>query len=278
MANDPWAEFNPQPIGPVFGPPPSRKSLRDEERANRGEARSDMTAGVSVADTVHDNATSDRNNRLGNPQALRKEFNSLPETRAYAVSAQQLAQALNTGSGPQADLALTYAFAKTMDPDSVVRESEQNMITGSQPFLPATIEAIKKQFGMDAAGNYTPQARAALRQQLIRSVATRRDLYEQSRQNFADNARRNGIDPAEVIGPHIGEAYRAQARAYDQERTRAGARLVSRNQGAGIGVLAGSGLTPPPRRPSRTDNAWWGSAPRKGSQSGGRVVNWEDLP
>lgn len=234
--------------GPVFGLPPSRSKMRAEERADRGEARSDMTAGVSVADTAHDNRTQDINNRLGNPQALRKEYAALPEVRAYGIAAQQLTQALNTGRGTQADLALTYAFAKAMDPESVVRDQEQNMVIESQPWFQASVERVRKQFGMDGAGNFTDEARAGLRQQIIRSVKTRRQLYELQRRNFAENASRNGIDPVEVIGPHVGEAFRNDARAYDNKRIAAGATVGNRGPGTAIGATMGRGLTPPPRR------------------------------
>jgi len=257
--------------GPVFGPPPSRSKMRQEDRADRGENRADRTADVSIADTAHDNAITDRRNRLDLPQTLRREFAALPEVRDYATAAQQLSQALNTGKGAQADLALTYAFAKAMDPNSVVREAEQAMVTGSQPIAPGYVENLRKQLGADDAGNYTDKTRANLRQQIIRSVASRRQLYEQARNNFSENARRNGIDPAEVIGPHAGDAYRAQARAYDQQRRAAGATLS--DTGTGVGRMTGGMLSPPPRKASR---GWWehDSAPRKAQPIDDEVMGY----
>jgi len=257
------------PAGPVYGPPPSRSKQRAEVRADRDQQLQEQTTASNLGDTAHDNATADRNNRLGNPQSLRKEFLALPEVKTYSTAAQQLAQALNTGAGPQADLALTYSFAKAMDPESVVRESEQNMVTGSQPWLQSAVEAAKKQFGMDGAGNYTPEARAALRQQIIRSVASRRPLYELSRRNFAENAQRNGIDPTEVTGPHVGEAYRQQARRYDEGRRAAGARVVPSNAGTGLGGMVGGMLKTQPKT---------APAPKSANNRAGGIkfLGWED--
>lgn len=261
MAGNFFDQFDNQPVGPVFGPPPSRSKQRAEARADRSEERADRTSSFSIMDANRDDERTDRKNRLELPQSLRKEFSALPEVRAYSTAAQQLAQALNTGAGPQADLALTYAFAKAMDPDSVVRDQEQNMVIESQPWFQARVEEAKKQFGMNSAGVFAPEARAALRQQIIRSVATRRPLYERQRGDFSETARKNGLDPTEVVGAHVGEAYRAQARAYDQQRRRAGATLS--DTGTGVGGMVGGMLSPPPRKsraPKADESGWWGSA------------------
>lgn len=261
-----------QPVGPVYGPPPSRSKQREEVRKDRDQQLQETTTAFNMADANRSADRTERKNRLDLPQTLRKEFAALPEVREYATAAQQLSQALQTGDGAQADLALTYAFAKAMDPNSVVREAEQQMVTGSQPLLPGYVENLRKQLGADDAGNYTPETRAKLRQQIIRSVASRRQLYEQARNNFTENARRNGIDPTEVVGPHVGDAYRAQARAYDQQRRAAGATLS--NTGTGIGGMVGGMLSPPPRQSQK--RAWWdnGTAPRKADPLDDEVMSY----
>lgn len=250
--NDPWAKFRTGPAQPASQPQGDPVIARDpykvedQQIQRNADARSAITTQTSVADTAHDNRTTDIKNRIGNPQDLRKEYDALPEVKAYKVAAQQLAQALQTGEGPQADLALTYAFAKAMDPDSVVRESEQASVAGSQAWLDAAAENVKKQFGMDGAGSYTPEARAALRQQIIRSVATREKIYSERRKQFEELAKINQIDPFEVVGNHTGDAFVEQARAYDQQRRAAGANV------APVGGLTGAGATPPAIGPEPT--------------------------
>jgi hypothetical protein len=148
---------------------------------------------------------------------LRSDYNAMPAVKAYRVAIQQLAQALDTGAGAQSDLALTYAFAKAMDPESVVRESEQGMVSSSQPWFQATVEQAKKQFGMDGAGNFTPEARKKLREQIIKSVKTRVGGYEQIRNQFADIAQRSNFDPAEIVGKHDAAPFVEQFKKYDDQ-------------------------------------------------------------
>ncbi len=198
---------------------------------NTGKAQERANDQVRTDIAVEGNDRARANERLGNAQTLRKEFDALPEVKSYKVASQQLAQALNTGDGAQGDLALTYAFVKAMDPDSVVREAEQGMVAGSQPWLDAAAENVKKQFGMDGAGNYTPEARAAIRQQIIRAVAARNKQYVQRRADFSELANRNQIDPFEVVGKHMGSVYLDQFRAYDKQR---------REAGANVGMVAGA--------------------------------------
>lgn len=197
---------------------------------NAGKAQERQNDQIRTDIAVESNARTNADRNLSNAQSLRKEFDMLPEVRSYKVASQQLAQALSTGDGPQGDLALTYAFAKAMDPDSVVREAEQGMVADSQPWLQASAEKIKKQFGMDGAGSYTPEARAAIRQQIIRAVAARNKQYVQRRDDFSELAKRNNIDPFEVVGNHAGSVYLDQFRKYDEQR---------RKQGANVGGVGG---------------------------------------
>lgn len=152
---------------------------------------------------------------------LRSDYSALPGVKAYRVAVQQLSQALGTGEGAQSDLALTYAFAKAMDPESVVRESEQGMVTNSQPWFQATVENVKKQFGMDGAGNFTPEARRALRAQIINSVKSRVAGYNQLREQYADIAKRNNFDPYEIVGKHDAAPFLEQFKKYDAQNKEA---------------------------------------------------------
>lgn len=183
------------------------------------------------------------NQDFSNAARMRDDWNALPQIKAYRVAIQQLDQALNTGDGAQNDLALTYAFAKAMDPESVVRDSEQQMQSNSQPWIQAQVEQIKKQFGMSGAGTFAPEARAELRQQIINSVASRRQIYAQLRGYHGNLAKRYGFDPNEVVGLDDGEAYLPRLQAYDAKRkgsTKEGGIQAPLSSG-------GDGLPPAPR-------------------------------
>lgn len=171
--------------------PPTQEEVRRGAREDRGEAREDRREGRDV-----ENKGGEFLLKIAN------DYNADPAVKAYRVAIGQFAQALGTGSGAQADLALTYAFAKAMDPDSVVREAEQGMVTESQPWFQATVERAKKQFGMDGAGNYTPETREALRKQISNSVAQRAKVYDARRNYYEQQAGAIGVDPRVVIGEH----------------------------------------------------------------------------
>lgn len=162
-------------------------------------------------------AASATKSEIDNPQALRKEYESKPEVKSYRISTQMADVALRTAANPQGDLALTYAFAKAMDPDSVVREGEQSMASNTQPWLQRAAEAVKKQFGMSGAGSFSPQARSLLRQEVLQALATRKPLYDARRAEMSDYAAKYGIDPYEVVGKSDAEIYAPSFRKYAEQ-------------------------------------------------------------
>ena len=193
-----------------------RVNPREQQKtANEADASQYEPA---IKSTSLQNAQYQQPNTIFNQKdKLREDYNAQPSVKAYRVAIQQLAQALGTGEGAQADLALTYAFAKAMDPESVVRESEQGMVAGSQPWFQAAVENAKKQFGMDGAGSFTPEARKALRAQIINSVKTRVKGYNQIRDQFATIAERSNFDPVEIVGKHDADPFVPQFKKYDEQ-------------------------------------------------------------
>lgn len=202
------------------------KAQADAIKAQNAAAASNLDPAISS--TQLQNAQYQQPNAVFNQKdKLRSDYNAMPAVKAYRVAIQQLAQALDTGAGAQSDLALTYAFAKAMDPESVVRDSEQGMVSSSQPWFQATVEQAKKQFGMDGAGIFTPEARKKLREQIIKSVKTRVGGYEQIRNQFADIAQRSNFDPAEIVGKHDAAPFVEQFKKYDEQlkKTEGGSEL-----------------------------------------------------
>lgn len=207
------------PVLDQSGPAPVTIGQRDptigtkEARAEKGQELDQGRFGLSK----EENSRSDRRAALDNPQALRKEYASMPEVKEYKIAAQMASSALNTAPNPQGDIALVYAFAKAMDPGSVVRDQETSMVTASQPWFQSTVQNIKKQFGMDGAGNFTPQSRAAIRQEVMRALASRKPLYEARRAEMVDLAMANQIPPMQVIGKSDTEIYAPSFKAYAEK-------------------------------------------------------------
>lgn len=229
-----------------------------ERRANADEARKNEDQGFertrlnfeekrlgfqerSEARQADDSAQGRAERRFSNIAKMRDDFKALPEVKEYNVAMQQLDQALRTGDGPQGDLALTYAFAKAMDPGSVVRDSEQAMQSNSQPWFQSAVEAAKKQFGMDGAGTFTPEARQRLRDQIISSVGSRRQLYQQARDYFTDLSGRYNFDPYEVVGRDTGTSYADRLKEYGGNAPLAAGLPAAPSTSTGGGNTGGAG-------------------------------------
>lgn len=195
----------PLPVNPIKAAKEARQEARAEEDQNFQRVAAERTANSSERTAGAAERTEARttdNDRASRIRGLAGDYNSDPAVKSYRVAIGQLGQALSTGEGAQADLALTYAFAKAMDPDSVVRESEQGMVSSSQPWFQAAVENAKKQFGMDGAGSFTPQAREALRRQIANSVTQRVKVYDARRIYFDKQAKALGVEPDLVTGEH----------------------------------------------------------------------------
>lgn len=222
----PWQLVGPaqqeaQPRGRVIADPYKPAQERRAEQDQGFQAEGIRISRENAARQAHNDAESSARSRasdsINNPQSLRKEYGSLPEVKEYKMAAQMAAAALATDDSPQGDIALTYAFAKAMDPTSVVRDQEQAMLTNSQPWFQTAVEGVKKQFGMDGTGNFTPDARRRIRLEIIRNLSSRRPLYDARRAEMTDVARVNQIDPAQVVGKDDTSVFADAFRSYAEK-------------------------------------------------------------
>jgi hypothetical protein len=198
---NPFDQFDDQPDPRVLAPGNPNKP-RKEQLDLTGSSLSNKKTAEEIERDRRNETRNISNDKFAHVTKLANDFNGDAAVKTYRVAIGQLAQALNTGGGPQADLALTYAFAKAMDPDSVVRDAEQGMVTDSQPWLKSAVENVKKQFGMDGAGQYTPATREALRKQIINSVSQRVKTYDARRDFFTAQAKELDIPAELVVGEH----------------------------------------------------------------------------
>jgi hypothetical protein len=218
----PW-----QQVGPAPGAQPRQGRVFTDPNQAREQARKDAAEGRAAQDqqlqtqqfglSQQSDARSDRKSAIDNPQALRTEYAAKPEVKAYKTAAQMAAAAMNTQATPQGDIALVYSFAKVMDPESVVRDQEANMVTNSQPWFQSAVQNAKKQFGMDGAGNFTPETRKRLRREIMAALASRKPLYDARRAEMADIAVANGIPAAQIIGRSDTEIFAPEFRKYAEK-------------------------------------------------------------
>ena len=202
------------PIGP-------RNTQRAQEnaRADRADARAEEAAQRSAEAEARAQRGEDRTlvtTKFDQEGKLRDDFNQNVEVKAYRASLPMLAQALKAPKNGQGDLSVIYAYAKLMDPGSVVREGEMDMVVNSSPYAQSIAQKWLNQ--LDGSGRLPPAARRSLEQEMIRTTQARRKSYETQYNRYTANAESMGLDPQMVVGPHEGEAFRSDMQAYDKER------------------------------------------------------------
>jgi hypothetical protein len=131
--------------------------------------------------------------------SLRKEFNTLDEVKKFKGAAGAYNQIRSLASKPNPspadDMALTYAFMKVNDPDSVVRETEFAMVAKTAGLPAQVVIAID---GLTKGKGLTP----TIRKQLVDAAATmtlqRREAYDAQARNYRAIATDLGSDPDQL--------------------------------------------------------------------------------
>lgn len=193
---------------------------------------------------------------------MRGDFEGSPDYKRYSVTIPALEAALTSSDDTQGDLALTYYAAKLFDPDSAVREGEQETMRTAEAALNRMGERIRKEFGIEGGATFTDEGRARLRQQLIRRAASLNKSYNRLRNQYSALAERRGYLPEDVVGTHIGSPFLDTMRNYDEQRRRAGAKVGPVGQAS----TSVAGATP------QKGSADVFAGPPPGTQIGGELI------
>jgi Icc-related predicted phosphoesterase len=94
------------------------------------------------------------------------------------------------------DLDLVYAVGKVLDPNSVVREGEQIMITNAQSPANQIAGYINS---LSGGAKFTPELRADLLRLLDNRAQEWQNLYTQRVGEYRILANQNNLDPAQVV-------------------------------------------------------------------------------
>ncbi len=208
-ANDPVSQPQ-QRGGPVFIPNPGAELDAESKRVGidtslSGDARAERREDRDVDNRKFDNA-----------ETFRARYERLPAVQEYRTAVGALSQALKRSPDGTGDVGLIYDYVKALDPTSVVREAEVGMAQSSAAYLDAKAAEIKKQFGIEGGGALPQEVRDRMRREMIHSVTSRVQGYNQQRERFKEYASRYDIDPFEVIGEHDGRPFAEQFREYDE--------------------------------------------------------------
>lgn len=127
---------------------------------------------------------------------LRKEFSSQPVVKTVNEIAPIIESARKAPNTPQGDFALIYGVGKVLDPNSVVREGEMNMVIKAGS--PAQrVEGFLSQ--IRGGGRLTPEMRNQLLQILDARAGEYQQQYMTARKSFEDIATRRGYNPSDIF-------------------------------------------------------------------------------
>ena len=127
---------------------------------------------------------------------LRQNYVKMPEVANYKEVASAFNSATSAGNTLAGDLNLVYAFAKAMDPGSVVREGEQIMIQrtgGVFDRLKGMVESIT------GGARLTPEIRMALMNELNTRVLSLQQQHDSVRGQYEAIARQRGLNVESVL-------------------------------------------------------------------------------
>jgi hypothetical protein len=203
---EPWQIVGPaqqQPQTPSFVP--GGKQIDPAEQARLGMAQQDQQRQNTLAPyqimSAKANATNAEsqqyNTRNSHGDKLRDDYNQDASVKAFTRALPPYMASLKGDSSPASDLALTYAFATMMDPQSSVREGEQQMQSTGDTIYGQTVARLKKELG--DGGSFRPEYRAQLLRQMRGRGAELRHVYDSVRRDFEGRAQRSGINPADIL-------------------------------------------------------------------------------
>lgn len=110
-------------------------------------------------------------------QTIAGQFDNEQAVKAYQTAAEAIDAFKNSGTSPTDDISRIYAFAKVMDPNSVVREGEYKTV---QDYSTALLErtGIKAKRIFDNSGFLTEEARKFMGDTLDNRLSSSRKAYD----------------------------------------------------------------------------------------------------
>jgi hypothetical protein len=139
------------------------------------------------------------NRELGNLVAgMRKEYNSLDPVKNYKAAAPVAAAAASAPDTPAGDLDLIYAVGKVLDPNSVVREGELNLVIKSGTPL-QRFQGYARMIAQ-GKGRLPPSQRAQLTAMLQSRMSELKRAHDSAATPFVQQAQRMQLPVNEVFG------------------------------------------------------------------------------
>lgn len=136
---------------------------------------------------------------------LRADYEALPSVKNYTQALPVFGAGLQSKADAAGDLNLIYAYAKVMDPNSVVREGEQATVAGGDTWINAKIAQLQKQLGQ--GGTFKPEYRKRLREEMAGRMGELNQSFIADRVRYKGIADRFMVNPQDVVGEHPGARF-----------------------------------------------------------------------
>lgn len=237
------------------------------------EARAETGTQINVAEE----ARAGRKEKFDYAKNLRDEFRKAPETTNYETVIRQFSSALGAQPTPTGDQALITAYAKMLDPASVVREAEFATVQAGDSKLGSIVARLNKELGTDESGLIRPEVRARVLQEMRNLTDNYRAGYDRARSDYEGLAGSYGIDPKLVLGTRIDEPYQPKIEKLWQEKG------IGEAQGEQLGLEAGATFSTDKDKAiaAAVQQAWASGADVQGlaaaAESAGGVVTPSDI-
>ena len=200
--------------------------------------------GITVVPGTRESEEPTRQQRISLEGELRTQFGAQKPVQEFLQMGPQI-RAIRDGVARETpsrlnDINLTFAFAKMLDPTSVVRENEAGQIVASASVMDRLGGFIAR---LNGGAAFSPELRAQLLRESESRYSSAREAYDVEADAYRDLARSYGVEAGRVIPPRrdlpearpipgsreaqagqatVNEAQRPQAITRLQERLRAG--------------------------------------------------------
>lgn len=158
--------------------------------------------GISVVPGTRESEQPTRQQQVSLEGELRTQFGAQKPVQEFLQMGPQI-RAIRDGVARETpsrlnDINLTFAFAKMLDPTSVVRENEAGQIVASASVMDRLGGFIAR---LNGGAAFSPELRAQLLREAESRYSSAREAYDVEADAYRDLARGYGVEPGRVIPP-----------------------------------------------------------------------------
>ena len=158
--------------------------------------------GITVVPGTREGEEPTRQQRVSLEGELRTQFGAQKPVQEFLQMGPQI-RAIRDGVARETpsrlnDINLTFAFAKMLDPTSVVRENEAGQIVASASVMDRLGGFIAR---LNGGAAFSPELRAQLLREAESRYSSAREAYDVEADAYRDLARSYGVEPGRVIPP-----------------------------------------------------------------------------